>query len=487
MGRVLLSITPEGELVALKQIHSQLVEDEGFRARFRREVAISRKVAGNYLSAIVDADADAPVPWLVSKYVPGPSLQEVVGSIGALPEASVRRLAEGLALAVGEIHMAGMVHRDLKPSNVLLADDGPVVIDFGIARAADSQTSSQLTHSGALIGSPGFMSPEQAQGQPVGPASDIFSLGTVLAMASTGECLFTGTSVPQTLFNIVFKEPDLSSLPEGIRNIVAVCVAKDPDSRPTAAQLLQIIGELAPTDTPWPPEVNTLIAAQRAEVERLQSELGDRSEGPERDTGPKSAEASDQFAKRPVHPEQKHRRRLMVVAGAAAVTVLSVSTAILVGRSNGTGSTPTPTPTPTPYAQPQYQTSPRPSPSFSTQPPPAVTTTQPRTQPAAIVSCEQQALTRPTTLLLACGDGKRSLQNLTWTDWGLPTATAHGQVEETTCEPSCLSGTTVRYSATVTVSGLAAGRYSRMQVSAPRSPTGSVTNYSLRADGPLLR
>ncbi|MDR2983570.1 MAG: serine/threonine protein kinase, partial [Nocardiopsaceae bacterium] len=211
MGRVLLSVGPDGRLVALKQIHRQLTQEEGFRVRFRREVEISRKVSGNHISGIVDADADAAVPWLTSGYVPGPTLEEVVGSVGGLAEEPVRLLAAGLSSALADIHAVGLVHRDLKPSNVLLTDDGVRVIDFGIARAAEGEGASRLTQTGWLVGSPGFMSPEQAQGQPVGTPSDMFCLGTLLVTACTGECPFLGRSVPQTLFNIVFLDPDLSA------------------------------------------------------------------------------------------------------------------------------------------------------------------------------------------------------------------------------------------------------------------------------------
>ena len=161
MGRVLLGSGPDGRLVAVKQVRAQLTEDEGFRARFRREVDVSRKVSGVYTAAVVDADPDAPIPWLASVFVPGPSLREAVNTAGPLPEASVLRLAAGLAAALTGIHGAGLVHRDLKPSNVLLAEDAPRVIDFGIARAADSESGSEITHTGWLLGSPGFMSPSR--------------------------------------------------------------------------------------------------------------------------------------------------------------------------------------------------------------------------------------------------------------------------------------------------------------------------------------
>jgi serine/threonine protein kinase len=274
MGRVLLGCEPDGRLVAVKLMRPQLVEDEGFRERFRREVDASRRVSGAYTASVIDADADAPTPWLASEFVPGPSLREAVDAAGGLSEESALRLAAGLAAALAEVHEAGLVHRDLKPSNVLLAEDGPRVIDFGIARAADSEGGSELTHTGWLVGSPGFMSPEQAEGRELTPASDMFSLGCVLVMACTGKGPFVGPSTPQTLYNVVHTEPDLSVLPDGVRRIAGLCLTKDPADRPTPAQLLEeLAGQIAPAVHPWPSAVHELIARQHAEVTQLLDSL----------------------------------------------------------------------------------------------------------------------------------------------------------------------------------------------------------------------
>src|SRR5215470_7724915 len=181
MGQVFLGRSPGGRLVAVKVIRAELAGDPGFRARFAREVASARMVSGVFTAPVVDADPSAPLPWLVTGYVNGLSLAEAVAGHGALPVASVLALAAGLAEGLGAVHAAGVVHRDLKPSNVLLAADGPRVIDFGISRAVDA---THLTSAGMVVGSPGFMSPEQAEGNPVGPASDVFSLGAVLVFAA---------------------------------------------------------------------------------------------------------------------------------------------------------------------------------------------------------------------------------------------------------------------------------------------------------------
>jgi serine/threonine protein kinase len=244
MGRVLLGVSPDGRLVAVKQVHPGFAHDDGFRSRFRREVQISRMVSGAYTAAVMDADPDAPTPWLASVFVAGPSLKEAVEAAGPLPPAAVRVLAVGLASALTDIHRAGLIHRDLKPSNVLLTDDGARVIDFGIARAAEGD--SELTHTGSIIGSPGFMSPEQADGRPLTPASDVFSLGGLLAMAATGRAPFGGGSTPQVLYNVVHSRPDLGSLPPELRRLIEPCLAKDPAQRPTPAQILDFLGPVQP-------------------------------------------------------------------------------------------------------------------------------------------------------------------------------------------------------------------------------------------------
>ncbi|MEU6645711.1 serine/threonine-protein kinase [Saccharomonospora sp. NPDC046836] len=274
MGRVLLAASPDGRLAAVKQIHPGFAHDQGFRDRFRREVETSRRVSGAYTAAVMDADPDAATPWLASLYVAGPSLREAVDATGPLPVPALRSLAAGLAVALADIHRAGLVHRDLKPSNVLLAADGPRVIDFGIARALESD--SELTRSGSIIGSPAFMSPEQAEGHALTPASDVFSLGALLVMAATGTSPFTGTSTPHTLYNVVHAQPDLGGLPPEIRGLAEACLAKEPAARPTPQQLLDLIGPITPTPQPWPPTVHQLITTREAAAQAALDEPAER-------------------------------------------------------------------------------------------------------------------------------------------------------------------------------------------------------------------
>lgn len=275
MGRVLLATGPHGDLVAIKRVHEHLAGDQEFRKRFRREVAASRKVTSDHTAAVVGADPDADVPWLASRFVYGPSLREALAEVDSLPEESVLRLARGLAAALQDIHRVGLVHRDLSSSNVLLADDGPKVIDFGIVRAVEGGSTTRrhtmtttLTTAGMVVGAPGFMSPEQAEGRELTSASDVFSLGTTLLLAFTGRNPFEGPGIPQTMYNVVHTTPDLGALPDRLRRVIETALRKAPGDRPTPAELLERVGPLPETALPWPAEVHRRTERQRAEVRR---------------------------------------------------------------------------------------------------------------------------------------------------------------------------------------------------------------------------
>ena len=250
MGQVFLGVSRGGRPVAVKAIRAELAADPQFRTRFGREIAAARKVSGVFTAMVVDADVDGPVAWLATAYVPGPSLDEAVHGHGPLPEGSLLALAAGLAESLTAIHAAGVVHQDLKPSNVLLAEDGPRVIDFGISRVAESAA---LGQPDLVAGSPGFMSPEQALSGQAGPQSDIFSLGAVLVFAATGEGPFGTGTTAALLYRVVHESPGLGRVPATVRPLVERCLAKDPAQRPTAEALLAEVGALQPNGN-WLPD-----------------------------------------------------------------------------------------------------------------------------------------------------------------------------------------------------------------------------------------
>ncbi len=264
MGRVYLARSPGGRQVAVKVIRAELADDAGFRARFAREVAAARKVGGLFTAQVVDADLEGPVPWLVTAFVPGMSLAEAVDHEGPLPPGTVLALAAGLAEGISAIHAAGVIHRDLKPSNVLLALDGPRIIDFGIASAAAATT---LTGTGLMIGSPGFMSPEQAEGGTIGPPSDIFSLAGVLTFAIRGDGPFGSGETSALLYRVVHGTPNLDRVPGRLQPLISWCLSKEAARRPTAGEFLAELTATYPGAadlTDWLPPRLRDAAVQRA-------------------------------------------------------------------------------------------------------------------------------------------------------------------------------------------------------------------------------
>ncbi|MFD7256985.1 protein kinase [Streptomyces sp. NPDC059874] len=264
MGAVYLGRSPGGRTVAVKRVRPELAADPGFRARFRAEVTAARAVSGAFTAPVVDADPEDPAPWMATAYVPGVSLGRAVALAGPLPQPALRALAAGIAEALESIHAAGLTHRDLKPGNVLLALDGPHVIDFGIARAADGTV---LTAAGTVLGTPAYMSPEQATAGQVGPASDVFSLGTTLAFAARGSGPFDGGRTVDVLKRVVRGEPDLSEVPDGLRPLVAACLAKNPADRPTPREVVAYVERDAaprPAGAWLPPALTAAIEAAAA-------------------------------------------------------------------------------------------------------------------------------------------------------------------------------------------------------------------------------
>lgn len=339
MGRVYLGQSPSGRLVAVKVIRPELADDPDFRRRFAQEVTAARRVSGIFTAPVVDADPDGPRPWMVTAFVEGPSLADAVASQGPLPVASVLTLAAGLAEGLGAVHAAGVVHRDLKPSNVLLASDGPRIIDFGISRAADM---TGLTRGGDVVGSPGFMSPEQAEGRPVGRATDIFSLGGVLVYAATGEPPFGAGSPSALLYRVVYGAAATGNVPAELRPLIERCLAKDPDARPTTDQLLAELGSPEPGEDwlTWErPAVWQPASLHQTELDERIAELADPRQaadasrarngypGQDQDTFPAGPTAVNRTV--PVDaPEKRPRRNLLIGLAAAAVVAVAAGTAV---------------------------------------------------------------------------------------------------------------------------------------------------------------
>ncbi|GAA3042887.1 serine/threonine-protein kinase [Actinokineospora globicatena] len=284
MGTVYLARSPGGRLVAVKVARGELAQDPEFRLRFRQEIEMARAVGGFWTAAVVGADPDADRPWLATEYVPGPTLTEAVRAGGPLPEPALRALLAGLAEALAAIHTAGLVHRDLKPSNVLLAEDGPRVIDFGIAKAVRSVG---VTATGVLFGTPGYLSPEQISGGVVGPPSDVFALGAVLVYAATGTGPFGNGEVASLLYRAVHTGPDLDGVPGELRPVVSRCLNSRAEARPTPADLLAEVGH-GSTGQWLPPTVQTLVERHQTEflkpvtprtptlVQRVEEAAGER-------------------------------------------------------------------------------------------------------------------------------------------------------------------------------------------------------------------
>jgi outer membrane protein assembly factor BamB len=307
MGKVYLGYSPAGRAVAIKVVHRELSRDAEFLRRFRMEVAAAQEVSGLYTAPAVATGLDDDPPWLATTFIAAPTLHDAVSEGGTLPASAVWRLGAGLAEALAAVHACGLVHRDLKPTNVLLAEDGPRVIDFGVSRALDGTV---LTQSGMTLGTPPFMSPEQAEGTPTGVASDVFSFGSVLCFAATGSPPFGDGSVPAVLYRVVNRPPVLDRMPAALRGIVAACLAKDPAGRPSVSELARLlatgavsaVGDEWPAEF-WPVEVELRIRNFRAGLsEGLAGTLGPAPDS-ERESAP-TLTRERAMIKRPPPPDR---------------------------------------------------------------------------------------------------------------------------------------------------------------------------------------
>ncbi|MFG2729294.1 endo alpha-1,4 polygalactosaminidase [Streptomyces canus] len=316
MGVVYLGRSDSGRQVAVKLVHPAYALDEEFRTRFRQEVAAARRVSGAFTAPVVDADPDAPQPWMATLYVPGRTLADIVAQDGPLRGSALRVLALGLVEALRDIHRVGMVHRDLKPSNVLMAEDGPRVIDFGISYAVDNEA---LTMTGRLIGTPPFMSPEQfAAPREVTGASDVFSLGSLLVYAATGSRPFDGSSPYLTGYQVMYESPALDGVAEPLRSVAERCLDKDPAARPELGELRELLRALPDTDAP---------AASAAPVS----------------PGPSGPTATSHQQESRGDRGGRGSRRLVLVGLVAALAVTGLSIAAVRAGSNTEGASPSPT------------------------------------------------------------------------------------------------------------------------------------------------
>jgi hypothetical protein len=320
MGRVYLGYSPAGRTVAVKVVRPELAGDPEFSRRFAREVEVAKAVGGMYTAPVVAAGLDDDPPWLATAFVAGPSLAELVGRHGPLPRSAVWRLAAGLTEALQAVHACGLVHRDLKPANVLLALDGPHLIDFGISRALDS---SSLTQTGIVVGTPGYMAPEQAEGQKTGPSSDVFSLGALLAFAATGKPPFGHGSAAAVLYRLVSGKPDLEGLPSDLRGAITACMTKDPGKRPALPELSSLIAKHGPglswsqSGSFWPSEVAGFIRASQPDLEQAEDRTLAATGAAPGGTPPAGGTAALGEAASPARPARDGKTRL---AGNAAST-----------------------------------------------------------------------------------------------------------------------------------------------------------------------
>ena len=374
MGRVYLGRSAAGRLVAVKTIKVELADEAHFRTRFAQEVAAARRVSGAFTAPVVAADPEADLPWLATTYVPAPSLSALVRACGPLPTAAVRWLGAGCAEALESIHSVGLVHRDLKPSNVLVSPDGPRVIDFGIARAAERI---QLTVSRGAVGTPAYMAPEQARDtRQASLASDVFSLGATMLYAATGHAPYQGETIMDVLVKLATDPPDLSGLPPELADVVCACLQRDPRRRPTSASVLAHLApgngdgrELGPSALPN--SALTLIADYRRDPQPV-AELGPEDSFEEVTFGshpalsiPRQASADRRAPGTwmggaddpggPGHPRSaypRRRRSLLMVTGVVAAALLVAAAAATGGwlayRSDGSAASGAGTPSSTP-------------------------------------------------------------------------------------------------------------------------------------------
>lgn len=339
MGIVYAAVDADGRRVALKTVHPHLAADPQFRARFHREVGVLRRVTGPCLVPFLDADPDAAAPWLVTTYVPGPTLHQYVAAHGPLTGARLHLLAAGTAAALAAVHAAGVVHRDLKPANVILSPAGPRVLDFGIAHVADGTA---VTRTGVMTGTPGWISPEQYRDGAADGRGDVFAWGALVASAATGRPVF-GTGAPDAVaYRVLREEPDLEGVPGELHGVLSACLAKEPGERPLSGALAVVTARLlggADTEVlpAGPPAATTAAAGDGVPVDdALVAARWDMPsvEDPAWGTAPLPTHA-DASAPGPTRRGLWLRRGLFVAAAAALGGVVGLGLSVLPPGGDG--------------------------------------------------------------------------------------------------------------------------------------------------------
>jgi hypothetical protein len=441
MGQVYLGVSPGGRKVAVKLIHPVHAGTAQFRERFAREIDAARKVGGFHTAPVVDADPRADPPWMVTAFIDGPSLQEAIGRDGPLPPGEVRVLGAGLAEGLAAIHAHGLVHRDLKPGNVILAADGPRIIDFGIARAVDATTG--ITTTGAVIGTFAYMSPEQIRGDVTGPPSDVFSLGCVLAFAATGRPPFGTDAAATVMFRIISQPPDLAGLAdEDLRELITGCLAKSLADRPSVPAFLAAL-----TD---PDLVHARTRGQRlttpnAYVQDLQTQTALSPHAPR--TGARLWLPGTALPADPQQARPRRRRAGLLLAlaliAAAATAVGSAIAIFLVGRPTtirGNAPTTAATHTHVPVSSSTARSTGTASPSLP------------------VITVGSYTGLYPGQIDFS-GDSGNFVNGITWTSWTATNAIGYGKSDIDSCVPDCAEAPADFVVAIITLSDPIHGRF----------------------------
>ncbi len=484
MGVVYLGVSPDGQQFAVKVLRPELADDPEFRVRFGREVTMLTRVQGVCTVRVIEADTQAPKPFLVTEYADGPSLSEYIGARGPLDAGMLYGLATGLAEALAAIHAAGIVHRDLKPSNVLLTAGGPKVIDFGIAQALDTTS---LTKTGITVGSAGFMAPEQVMGK-AGTAADIFTWAVTVAYAASGQSPFGTGASDVILYRIMHGAPDISAVPAGLRPLVEAALAKEPHDRPTAQQLLSQL-----THTAARPSVGYDNATQTVLAQTWHPSAPGPAVRPTGPAMPPSGPTMPPSGPAPPTGSRPPRRRKLLLpvvlalafvlaAGGTALGLALASPSTATHGATGASTTPT-RPAQVAPATTYGATAPPTSPAASTTSPASTYTSTPVSTAAstpASTAAQLPALVvgtysgmKPTEIAYS-GDATNVVTSITWTSWTATGATGTGTSDIDSCIPNCAQAPVDNVTATITLSAPVNGDFTQMT----ETRDGSTTPYT---------